>query len=205
MVASCATLRALQRRVVQGAPLNRVGDQQHSRLENGAVRTPDGFAAAYKAFAEGGWTGLAADAAHGGQGLPKAMELAVFEMVNAANMAFALCPTLSIAAIEVILISAVMLGPGEHPTIARDSVMAVSMIILNLVIGVALLVSGIRHPRAHANRTGVSTYLAVLIVLLAVAFALPGLIGVDGGYAPGHQDQWFPGHACARAALLPPR
>ena len=93
--------------------------------------------------------------------------------------------TLSIVLIEVILISAVMLGPGEHPTIARDSVMAVSMIILNLVIGVALLVSGIRHPRAHANRTGVSTYLAVLIVLLAVAFALPGLIGVDGGYAPG--------------------
>src|SRR5690606_31494025 len=43
--------------------------------------------------------------------------------------------TLSIAAIEVILISAVMLGPGEHATIARDSVMAVSMIILNLVIG----------------------------------------------------------------------
>src|ERR1044072_6235898 len=82
------------------APLNRKGDLQGSRLENGAVRTPDGFAAAYRAFAEGGWTGLAADAEHGGQGLPKAMELAVYEMVNAANMAFALYPTLSIAAIE---------------------------------------------------------------------------------------------------------
>src|SRR3569623_1952711 len=52
------------------APLNRAGDLQGSRLENGAVRTPEGFAAAYWAFAEGGWTGLAADAAHGGQGLP---------------------------------------------------------------------------------------------------------------------------------------
>jgi hypothetical protein len=82
------------------APLNRTGDLQGSRLENGAVRTPDGFPAAYKAFAEGGWTGLSAETAHGGQALPKAMELAVYEMVNAANMAFALCPTLSIAAIE---------------------------------------------------------------------------------------------------------
>lgn len=93
--------------------------------------------------------------------------------------------TLSIVLIEVILIAAVMLGPGEHATIARDSVMAVSMIILNLVIGAALLVAGLRHPQARANRTGVSTYVAVLVVLLTVAFALPGLIGVDGGYAPG--------------------
>ena len=82
------------------APLNRVGDQQGSRLENGKVRSPDGFVAAYGAFAEGGWSSLSADPAFGGQGLPKALELAVFEMVNAANMAFALCPTLSQAAIE---------------------------------------------------------------------------------------------------------
>jgi len=93
--------------------------------------------------------------------------------------------TLSIVLIEVILISAIMLGPGEHSTIARDSVTAVSMIILNLVVGAALLVAGIRHPQARPNRAGVSAYLAALIVLIAVAFALPGLIGVDGGYGPG--------------------
>ena len=81
-------------------PLNRVGDLQGSRLENGRVVAPDGFKAAYRAFADGGWNGLTADPAWGGQGLPKALELAVFEMVNAANMAFALCPTLSQAAIE---------------------------------------------------------------------------------------------------------
>src|SRR5690606_9403848 len=91
--------------------------------------------------------------------------------------------TLSIAAIEVILISAVMLGPGEHATIARDSVMAVSMIIMNLVIGVALLVGGVRHTRLRANPTGVSLYLGMLIVLLSVAFALPALIGNDGAYS----------------------
>ena len=90
--------------------------------------------------------------------------------------------TLSIVLIEVILISAVMLGPGDHTTIARDSVMAVSMIILNLVIGVALLVGGLRHDDLRPNRTGVSAYLSVLVVLSAVAFAFPGLIGVDGAY-----------------------
>ncbi|MGF2947806.1 calcium:proton antiporter [Microbacterium alcoholitolerans] len=93
--------------------------------------------------------------------------------------------TLSIVLIEVILISAVLLGPGEHPTIARDSVMAVSMIILNLVIGVALIVGGLRHGALRANRTGVFTYLALLVVLLATAFAFPALIGVDGEYTPG--------------------
>ena len=82
------------------APLNRVGDVQGSRLENGKVVSPDGFPAAYRAFAEGGWNSLSADPAFGGQGLPKAIELAVFEMLNSANMAFALCPTLSQAAIE---------------------------------------------------------------------------------------------------------
>ncbi|MEJ1086891.1 calcium:proton antiporter [Microbacterium sp. Mu-80] len=90
--------------------------------------------------------------------------------------------TLSIVLIEVILISAVMLGPGEHATIARDSVMAVSMIILNLVAGVALLVGGLRHGALRANRTGVFAYLGMLVVLLSAAFALPALIGVDGSY-----------------------
>ncbi len=93
--------------------------------------------------------------------------------------------TLSIAGIEVILIAAVMLGPGEHATIARDSVMAVSMIILNLVIGAALVAGGLRHRRLRANRTGVSLYLGMLIALLTVAFALPGLIGDAGSYTPG--------------------
>lgn len=90
--------------------------------------------------------------------------------------------TLSIVVIEVILISAVMLGPGEHATIARDSVMAVSMIILNLVIGVALIVGGMRHGDLLPNRTGTSAYLAMLIVLSTLAFALPGLTG-DGSYS----------------------
>ncbi len=94
--------------------------------------------------------------------------------------------TLSIVLIEVILISAVMLGPGEHATIGRDSVMAVSMIILNLVIGVALIVGGSRHRDLRPNRTGFSAYLAMLLVLCTVAFALPAVIGDGGSYSPAH-------------------
>lgn len=90
--------------------------------------------------------------------------------------------TLSIVLIEVVLIAAVLLGPGEHATIARDSVMAVSMIILNAVIGLCLLVAGLRHGGLAHNRTGVSTYLSLIIVFAALAFALPGLIGSNGGY-----------------------
>lgn len=90
--------------------------------------------------------------------------------------------TLSIVLIEVILISAVMLGPGEHATIARDSVMAVSMIILNLVVGVALLVGGLSHSNLRPNKTGVSAYLSLLVVLVTVAFALPAIIGAEGAY-----------------------
>ena len=95
--------------------------------------------------------------------------------------------TLSIVLIEVVLISAVMLGPGEHAVIARDSVMAVSMIILNLVVGLCLLVGGMRHRELRPNRAGVSAYLSLLVVLLAVAFALPGLIGSEGSYSAGQE------------------
>lgn len=93
--------------------------------------------------------------------------------------------TLSIVLIEVILISAVMLGPGEHATIARDSVMAVAMIILNLVIGLCLLLGGLRRGAMAHNRTGTSAYLAMLVVLSALAFALPALIGESGSYTVG--------------------
>lgn len=93
--------------------------------------------------------------------------------------------TLSIVLIEVVLISAVMLGPGEHATIARDSVMAVSMIILNAIIGLSLLLGGLRHGSLRHNRTGTSAYLAMIIVLTSIAFALPALIGHDGSYTSG--------------------
>jgi alkylation response protein AidB-like acyl-CoA dehydrogenase len=82
------------------APLNRAGDLAGARYEDGRVRAAPGFGDAYRQFAEGGWNGLSAAEADGGQGLPKALEVAVFEMVQAANMAFGLCPMLTLSAIE---------------------------------------------------------------------------------------------------------
>lgn len=82
------------------APLNRVGDQIGAKLTETGVKPAPGFDKAYQAFAEGGWNGLAASPDHGGQGLPKALEQAAFEMVHASNMAFGLCPMLSQGAIE---------------------------------------------------------------------------------------------------------
>ncbi|MGZ6039378.1 MAG: acyl-CoA dehydrogenase family protein, partial [Phenylobacterium sp.] len=82
------------------APLNRKGDIEGARYENGVVTAAPGFADAYRAFVADGWNSLSAPPEHGGQGLSKAMELAVFEMVHAANMAFGLCPMLTQGAIE---------------------------------------------------------------------------------------------------------
>ena len=82
------------------APLNRIGDQKGSLYANGAVTAAPGFADAYRQFAAGGWTGLSAPVEAGGQAQPKALELAAYETVHSANMAFGLCPMLSLAAIE---------------------------------------------------------------------------------------------------------
>jgi alkylation response protein AidB-like acyl-CoA dehydrogenase len=84
------------------APLNRTGDRSGAHYENGRVTAAPGFAEAFRAFAAGGWCGLAADPAYGGQGLPKTLELATTEMVTAASMAFSLCPILTQGAVEAI-------------------------------------------------------------------------------------------------------
>jgi acyl-CoA dehydrogenase len=68
-------------------PLNVVGDRQGCVLENGVVRTPEGFKAAYDQIAEGGWIGLDADPEYGGQGMPYLLSTAVGEMFVSSNMA----------------------------------------------------------------------------------------------------------------------
>jgi alkylation response protein AidB-like acyl-CoA dehydrogenase len=84
------------------APLNHSGDKEGSRLENGVVYTPRGFKAAYRAFAQGGWNSVPFDPEYGGQGLPTLVHTALFELWNAANMSFALCPLLNFGAVEAI-------------------------------------------------------------------------------------------------------
>jgi 3-(methylthio)propanoyl-CoA dehydrogenase len=84
------------------APVNRSGDRAGVTLTDGVVRAAPAFREAYEALKGGGWQGLAADPAYGGQGLPHAVALAVFETIHAANMSFALLPMLTLGAIEAI-------------------------------------------------------------------------------------------------------
>lgn len=82
------------------APLNRVGDQVGAKLIDGKVILPDGFKQAYQHFVDAGWSALAAPADHGGQGLPFSLATVVLESLGGANMAFTLCPMLTVGAIE---------------------------------------------------------------------------------------------------------
>jgi len=76
-------------------PLNASGDEEGCRYENGVVRTPAGFKAAYDAFREGGWGALSSDPAYGGQGLPEILGKMVEEMQCSANLSFGLYPGLT--------------------------------------------------------------------------------------------------------------
>src|SRR5690606_32374213 len=84
------------------APLNRQGDLEGARLENGVVRTPAGFAEAYAQYRVGGWNAVPFDPEYGGMGLPWLVGGACEEMWNSANMGFALCPLLNQGAVEAI-------------------------------------------------------------------------------------------------------
>jgi 3-(methylthio)propanoyl-CoA dehydrogenase len=85
------------------APLNREGDKNPPSWNDGVVTTSPGFKEAFAQFVAGGWQGLQHPAAFGGQGLPKVMAAACIEMLNSANMGFALCPLLTDAAIEALI------------------------------------------------------------------------------------------------------
>jgi alkylation response protein AidB-like acyl-CoA dehydrogenase len=85
------------------APLNFEGDKNPSYWKDGKVFTTPGFKDAFRQFGEGGWQGLQHPADFGGQGLPKTIGSACIEMLNSANMSFALCPLLTDGAIEALL------------------------------------------------------------------------------------------------------
>jgi alkylation response protein AidB-like acyl-CoA dehydrogenase len=84
------------------APVNFSGDKQGAVLENGVVRTAEGFKEAYAAYVEGGWNSLAFDPEHGGQGLPWLLGFATSEMWVSANNSWGLCPMLTSGAVELL-------------------------------------------------------------------------------------------------------
>ena len=85
------------------APLNWTGDLKPSTLADGVVTTSPGFKEAFRQYGEGGWQGIQHPAPFGGQGLPKLIGSPCIEMLNAANLSFALCPLLTDGAIEALL------------------------------------------------------------------------------------------------------
>ncbi len=82
------------------APLNWLGDQQPSTVNEGVVTTTEGFKEAFAQYAAAGWQGVQHGSHFGGQGLPKLIASCCGEMLNAANLSFALCPLLTDGAIE---------------------------------------------------------------------------------------------------------
>ena len=84
------------------SPLNQPGDEHGTRIENGVVVSPPGYAEAYRQFVDNGWQGIGKSTAIDGQGLPFLVHSAVAEMWYGSNMALALCPLLTSGAIEAI-------------------------------------------------------------------------------------------------------
>ncbi|WP_448501866.1 acyl-CoA dehydrogenase [Sphingomonas sp.] len=85
------------------APLDRAGDTVGAKWTETGVVMPDGYREAYRAYVEGGWGTIGSPADHGGQAMPFAISTAVLETLGAANMGFALCPTLTVGAIEALM------------------------------------------------------------------------------------------------------
>ena len=84
------------------APLNRTGDLQGAVLENGVVRTADGFRETYRQFCEGGWNGAPFDPEYGGQGLPWLVSTALTELWQSACLSFSLAPLLTQGAVDLL-------------------------------------------------------------------------------------------------------
>ena len=82
------------------APLQRPGDLEPARLENGVMRTSPGFADGWKAIADGGWIGMSGDPEYGGMGLPMTLTTAVNEMMSAACLSLQLAPLMTQGQIE---------------------------------------------------------------------------------------------------------
>lgn len=91
--------------------------------------------------------------------------------------------TLAITSIEVMAISAVMIHGANNPTLARDTLFAVVMIILNGMVGLSLLIGGWRRPEQSHNMQGANAYLGLIVPLAALSLILPSFIHADGSQA----------------------
>ncbi|NEX21945.1 calcium:proton antiporter [Thiorhodococcus mannitoliphagus] len=83
--------------------------------------------------------------------------------------------TLSVISIEVLMIAALMLNGSNNPTLARDTMFAVVMIVLNGMVGLTLLIGALRHHEQYFNLQGANAYLSVIIPLAMLTMLLPDL------------------------------
>lgn len=91
--------------------------------------------------------------------------------------------TLSIVLIEVILIATVLMGPGDTPTIGKDAIFSVMMIIMNLVMGLGLWLGGRRYGQQAYNAQGAQSYLAMIVLLTGVSMVLPNFTSGQGQFS----------------------
>ena len=82
------------------APLNKLADEQGAKLVDGVVKVPEGWKECYERWIEAGWNSLTGKPEFGGQGLPTTLLMATMDIWNAASIAFGICPTLTIGAID---------------------------------------------------------------------------------------------------------
>jgi Ca2+:H+ antiporter len=99
--------------------------------------------------------------------------------------------TLSVTAIEVLSISAVMLHGENNPTLVRDTLFAIVMIILGGMVGTSLLLGGWRHREQHYNLQGANAYLSVIIPLTVFALILPNFTVTTPGPTLSLPQQMF--------------
>lgn len=97
--------------------------------------------------------------------------------------------TLSIVSIEVILIAAVLLGPGEFPTIGKDSIFSVMMIIMNLITGLCILLGALKYGEQEYNSPGTITYISMIVLLGGISLVLPNyIVGAGNGIFSASQS-----------------
>ena len=99
--------------------------------------------------------------------------------------------TLSVTFVEVTSIAAIMLHGANNPTLARDTMFAVAMIILNGMVGLSLLVGGWRHREQQYNLQGANAYLGVIIPLAVLSLVMPDFTQTTPGPILSHEQDIF--------------
>src|SRR5271155_5446543 len=89
--------------------------------------------------------------------------------------------TLSVIGIEVMMISAVMLTGESKPALARDTMFGIVMIVLNGMVGLSLLVGGLRHHEQEYNLQGANSFLSLIVTLTVLGLVLPNFTEASPG------------------------